>query len=140
MGGSQTHSSLSGAVKDMRKAVSSTIIRNALDLREGTAFQRGRALGRIEKEIQWQVNDAAATTRRNLKDARRSLRRHTTKVEDWSELNEEELIKKLVERKVIKLYNEGADSNDESCIAGFVGVCQHCLNKQATTKVHNINE
>jgi len=140
MGGSQTHSSLSDAAKDMRKSVSSTIIRNALDLREGSAFARGRALGRIEKGLQWQVNDAAATTRRNLKDARRSLRRHTTKAEDWSSLNEDELIKKLVERKVIKLYNGEDDSKNESCTSGFIGVCNHCLNKQASTKVNNNNE
>jgi len=134
--GSQTHSSLSDAVVDMRKSVSSTIIRNALDLREGHAFERGRALGRIEKEIQWQVKDAAATTRRNLKDARRSLRRHTTKAEDWSSSNEEELIKKLVERKVIKLYKEDNEQN-ERCTTSFIGVCKYCLNKEAPTEVNN---
>ena len=138
--GSQTHSSLSDAAKDMRKSVSSTIIRNALDLREGSAFERGRLVGQMERELQWQVKDAAATTRRNLKDARRSLRRHTTKTEDWSSLNQEELIKKLVERKVIKLYKEGEDSKDMSCTVGFIEVCKHCLNKQAPTKENNNNE
>ena len=139
--GSQTHSSLSDAVGDMRKSISSTVIRNALDLREGTAFARGRLVGQMERELQYQVKDAAATTRRNLKDARRSLRRRTTKAEDWKSLNEEELIKKLVERKVIKLYKEGDNEhNHQSCTTGFIGVCQHCLNKQASTKVNDNNE
>lgn len=125
--GSQTHSTLDNALPDMRKAISENIIRNALDLREGSAYERGRMVGRLENDLSWKLADKARRTRENLKDARRSLRRHTTKQEDWSTLPEEELLKKLVERKVITLYEDDkGDGKVESCSDGFVGICKEC--------------
>lgn len=105
--------------------------RNALDLREGSAFERGRLVGRLEKEIAWQAYDAAKKTQDALKDARQRLQRD--KVEDWSGLAEEDLIRKLIARKVITLQGEdeegvneaGAESTKYS--DGFLRVCRHCL-------------
>jgi hypothetical protein len=38
------------------------VVRNALELREGNAFERGRFVGRWEKETEWQARDAARKT------------------------------------------------------------------------------
>mmetsp|Transcript_16501 Transcript_16501/g.35660 ORF Transcript_16501/g.35660 Transcript_16501/m.35660 type:complete len:642 (+) Transcript_16501:171-2096(+) len=136
--GSQTHSTLSDALVDMRKTISDNVIRNALDLREGSAFERGKLVGQLEKEIAWQAYDAASKTRDALMDARRRLR--WDKVEDdWSQLSEEDLMRKLIERKVVTLQYEGgagmSDVGAESegkprsvkCSDGFLGVCRQCL-------------
>lgn len=131
--GSQTHSTLSDAVFDMRKVIADNVIRTALDLREGSAFERGRLVGQLEKEMAWQAHDAARKTREALMDARQRLR--MDKVEDWCELSEEELLKKLIERKVITLPEE--DGEDEWHLRqtteyseGLLGLCRQCLETQ----------
>ena len=132
--GSQTHSTLSDAIVDMRKVVSENVIRNALDLREGSAFERGRMVGQLETEMAWQARDAARKTRESLKDARRSLKGRSTKVEDWSTLSEDDLLKKLAERNVIKLYigeedrsTKGVESFSDSLLA----LCKNCLERDS---------
>ena len=67
-------------------------------------------------------------------DARRRLR--MADIEDWSELPEEALLKKLIERKVISQYDgeediveevgAGFDGHQQSmkCSNGFLGVCR----------------
>lgn len=83
--GSQTHSTLSDALVDLKRAVSNNIIRNAFDLREGTAFERGRLVGQLEKELAWQAYDASRKTRESLMELRRKLL--CAKIPDWSTLN-----------------------------------------------------
>ena len=60
--GGTTHKTLPDAIVDLRHAVSDNIVRNALELREGSAFERGRILGRWEKEVAWQAWDAGRKT------------------------------------------------------------------------------
>jgi len=134
--GSQTHSTLSDALVDMRKTISDNIIQNALDLREGSAFERGRFVGQLEKEMAWQAYDAARKTRDALIDARRRLR--MDKVEDWGGLTEDQLLKKLVERQVVVtgMKDVGAESEGKSrqsvkCSEGFIGLCRHCLETES---------
>ncbi|KAL3763721.1 hypothetical protein ACHAW5_008467 [Stephanodiscus triporus] len=123
--GCQTHPTLADALSDLKKTVSDNIIRNALDLREGTAFERGRLVGRLEKEMAWQAHDAARKTREGLTDARRRLM--NSKVADWSELTEEDLLRKLVGRKVIALQRDGKPGRSPKCSDGLVGLCRRCF-------------
>jgi len=130
--GSQTHSNLSEAIVDMRKTVSNNIIQNALELREGSAFERGRFVGQLEKEMAWQAYDAARKTREALMDARSKLQRERKMVvEDWGELNEEQLLEKLVERKVVVAVgeegSEGSEEHSVKCTEAFTEVCRQCL-------------
>eukprot|EP00584_Thalassiosira_punctigera_P019548 CAMPEP_0172558848 /NCGR_PEP_ID=MMETSP1067-20121228/81230_1 /TAXON_ID=265564 ORGANISM="Thalassiosira punctigera, Strain Tpunct2005C2" /NCGR_SAMPLE_ID=MMETSP1067 /ASSEMBLY_ACC=CAM_ASM_000444 /LENGTH=666 /DNA_ID=CAMNT_0013348301 /DNA_START=5 /DNA_END=2008 /DNA_ORIENTATION=+ len=137
--GSQTHPTLSDAIVDLRKTVSDNVIRNALALREGSAFERGRFVGQLEKEMAWQAYDAARKTREALMDARRRLR--LDKVEDWGELTEEQLMKKLIERRVITLQDddeasaagtgsEGKLKQPVKCSEAFTSICCNCLETQ----------
>ncbi|KAL7548457.1 hypothetical protein ACHAWF_011737 [Thalassiosira exigua] len=140
--GSQTHAALSDALIDMRKAVSENVIRHALDLREGSAFERGRLVGQLEKEMAWQAYDAARKTREALVDARKRLRRDDdNKQEDWSEQHEHELLKKLTERKVVAMTDEEIkDGTDKSgvksrhslkCSEAFLLICRRCVEKES---------
>jgi len=76
----------------------------------------------------WQAYDAARKTREALTDARKRLRREK-QVEDWSDLTEAELMRKLIERKVIILEGEegGQNENVSQYTDGFLSVCRHCL-------------
>jgi hypothetical protein len=120
--GSQTHSTLSDALVDLKRAVSDNIIRNAFDLREGTAFERGRLVGQLEKELAWQAYDASRKTRESLMEVRRKLM--SSKIPDWSGLNEDDILKRLIERKVITVESE---SKSLKFSDGFVEVCRKCI-------------
>lgn len=129
----------------MRKAISDNIIHNALDLREGSAFERGRLIGQLEKEIAWQAYDAARKTREALTNARKRLRRD--KVEDWCDLSEDELLRKLIERKVVTLQEGCKDSIDVDgipkqtfqCSDEFLEICKCCHNSRKVAQATNEN-
>jgi len=127
--GSQTHSTLSDALVDLKRAVSDNIIRNAFDLREGTAFERGRLVGQLEKELAWQAYDASRKTRESLMEVRRKL--SSAKIPDWSTLKEDDILKRLIERKVITVESE---SNSLKFTDGFVEVCRKCIASNSQTK------
>ena len=61
--------------------------------------------------------------------ARQRLKRD--KIEDWHELSEDDLLRKLIERKVI---NEGESEDGavrQPFTKSFVGVCRNCLDTQS---------
>ena len=57
-----SYSSLDEVLVDLRKTVTDNVVSGALELREGNAFERGRLVGRFEKEIEWQARDAGRKT------------------------------------------------------------------------------
>jgi hypothetical protein len=59
---SSFYSTLDEALVDLRRTVTDNIVSSALELREGNAFERGRFVGRWEKEIEWQAKDAGRKT------------------------------------------------------------------------------
>ena len=79
--------------------------------------------------------DAARKTRNGLVDARRRLRRDLA---DWSELSEEDLLRQLINRKVVTLESTekldgenhvGTESMEKAeqsfkCSDGLIGLCQ----------------
>ncbi len=114
-------------------------IRNALDLREGSAFERGKFIGRLEKETAWQAYHTAWKTRESLMNARRSLKFDSKeKIEDWSTLSDEDILKKLIERRVVVVQETGdnAESKESTqsmkCSEGFLAVCRRCIQKEST--------
>ena len=131
--GSQTHSTLSEAVVDIRRSVTDNVVSHCLDIREGSAFERGRLVGQFEKELAWQASEAARKTREAWKSARRRLERD--KIEDWSEMDDEELRQKLIERKLLTLGDNDDDqsnSNVQSTTSTkqLLEICRKCLEKE----------
>lgn len=131
--GSQTHSTLSEAVVDIRRSVTDNVVSHCLDIREGSAFERGRLVGQFEKELAWQASEAARKTREAWKSARRRLERD--KIEDWSDLDDDELRQKLIERKVLTLGNNDDDQGDSyaqsiTSTKQLLEICRKCLEKE----------
>lgn len=135
--GSQTHSTLPEAVVDIRRSVTDNVVSHCLDIREGSAFERGRLVGQFEKELSWQARDAARKTREYWKSARRRLERD--KCEDWSELNDEELWQKLIERKVLTLKNNDGENENHhdyphlqavTSTKELLEICRKCLEEE----------
>jgi len=132
--GSQTHSTLSEAVVDIRRSVTDNVVSHCLDIREGSAFERGRLVGQFEKELAWQASEAARKTREAWKSARRRLERD--KCEDWSELGDDELRQKLIERKVLALGNDDDNDEDHSHVQSITStkqlleICRKCLEEE----------
>ena len=112
-----SYSSLDEALADLRKTVTNNVISNALKLREGSAFERGRLVGRWEKELEWQVRDAGRKTRQTWLDAKQRWKRE--RMEDWSELNEMDLRVKFAEKKVLNGEDDYSD--------GLRNVCKSCV-------------
>jgi len=137
--GGNTHTDLESAVEDMRKTIKTRIVVKALNIKEGSAFERGRLLGKIETETKWQAKDAARATRQRLMELREKMKRKNQ--DDWSDFSDEELMDKLADRKVIgveKHSTGGTNSKDDgsSSVAvtnvvevrdNMMKVCHECL-------------
>ncbi len=86
----------------------------------------------------WQAHDAARKARESLLEARRRLM-SAKKLEaaDWSDLTEEDLLRRLVERKIITLLQHEAESGEREpggsmkCSSAFVGLCRRCLGTES---------
>lgn len=63
---SASYSTLDDALVDLRRTVTDHVVSGALDIREGNAFERGRFVGRWEKELEWQARDAGRKTSKRL--------------------------------------------------------------------------
>ena len=50
---------------------------------------------------------------------------------DWSDLIEEDLLRKLIERNVITLSDEWKPGRSMRCSDGFVGLCRRCLGAES---------
>ncbi len=90
-------------------------------------------VGRLEKDMAWQAHDAARKARDSLMDARRRLMSaKKDETADWSDLIEEDLLRKLIERKVITLLSdERKPGRSMRCSDGFVGLCRRCLGAES---------
>jgi hypothetical protein len=86
-------------------------------------FERGRLVGQIETDTKWQFKDAGRRTRQAVKDAAARLQRERD--HDWSNLDSEELIQRLVERNVITL--EGGKLMDKTSLDAFADLCKRFL-------------
>lgn len=103
--GGNTHSDLESAAKDIRATIKARIVANALAIKEGKMFERGRMLGRIEAGAKWQAKDMGRRTRQAFEDAANQLRKK--KGDDWSNLDGKELMKQLEEKNVIRVEHRG---------------------------------
>jgi hypothetical protein len=91
-------------------------------------FERGRLIGQLEMETKWQFKDAGRRTRQAVKDAAARLQRERD--HDWSNLDSEELIQRLVERNVITI--EGGKLLDKTNLDAFTDLCRRFLNEYQT--------
>ena len=58
----RSFSTLDEAIVDLSRTVSDNIVSSAIELRQGNAFERGRLIGRWEKELEWQAKDTGRKT------------------------------------------------------------------------------
>jgi hypothetical protein len=93
-------------------------------------FERGRILGKMETDAKWQLKDAGRRTRQAVKDA--AARLQNERDEDWSNFNSKDLLKKLVEKKVISV--NGDNLVDESMTEAFGELCKEFLLKKTLQK------
>lgn len=129
--GGNTHADLADAVRDMRKTVKARVIVSALNIKEGSMFERGRLLGQLETEAKWRAKDAGKKTQKVIKDTQEKLWRE--REDDWSKLSSEELKKRLIEKKVIAIEKRGKDETKKDAedgdvfVDGLVELCARCL-------------
>mmetsp|Transcript_21247 Transcript_21247/g.45853 ORF Transcript_21247/g.45853 Transcript_21247/m.45853 type:complete len:430 (-) Transcript_21247:3257-4546(-) len=131
--GGNTHSDLESAADDIRRAIKARVVVNALNIKEGSMYQRGRLVGQLETEARWLRKDMGRRTRQAVRDAQSRLRKE--RESDWSKLDEDDLADKLVERQVIKVSEERirdksphsenkGHQNIESLSDGFIALCR----------------
>ena len=101
--GGNTHSDLKSAAEDLRRTLKARIVADALTIKEGKMFERGRLVGRMEAEGKWRVRDVGRRTREALQVASARVRKE--RGEDWSKLSSEELMQRLVDKKVVTVVN-----------------------------------
>jgi len=86
-------------------------------------FERGRMLGKLESETKWQLKDASRRTREAVQAAAARLQKERD--ENWSELDSKELLKRLLERKVLRI--EGGQLKDAGTEEAFGELCRQYL-------------
>lgn len=121
--GGNTNKDLESAARDIRKTIKARIVSNALTIKEGSMFERGRMLGKLETEAKWQLKDASRRTRQAVTDAAARLQKERD--ENWKNLEKKELLKKLVEKKIVSI--EGTGLLDASTTQAFEELCKEYL-------------
>lgn len=121
--GGNTNKDIESAAKDIRKRIKARIVSNALTIKEGSMFERGRILGKLETEAKWQLKDAGRRTRQAVTDAKARLQKERD--EDWSGLGGKELMQKLVEKKLVSIH--GSRLVDTSVSKAFGELCKEYM-------------
>jgi hypothetical protein len=145
--GGNTHAGLEEAVRDMRSTIKARIVRNALLIKEGSLFERGRLLGKLETETKWQIKDATRRSKEALILARQQLK--TDQENDWSHLSAEDLKQQLQDHKVLVMEEPPTNLNslDENqhpqpqikqCRTELIQLCHECI--EAATREANNNK
>lgn len=98
-----------------------------MKIKEGSMFERGRIIGKMETEARWQLKDAGRRTREAVKDAAARLRKE--REEDWSKLSNKELVERLVEKKVISISGSGIIDNTTT--EAFGELCRRFLDQNS---------
>lgn len=124
--GGNTNKDLESAARDIRKTIKHRIVSNALTIKEGSMFERGRILGTLETEAKWQLKDAGRRTRQAVKDAAERLQKE--RKDDWSNLESKDLLEKLAEKKLISI--RGGAIMDNSRAQVFGEICKAIVSRK----------
>jgi len=137
--GGNTHADVESAARDMRKAIKAQIVTNALTVKEGSMFERGRLFGRLQTEAKWRGKDVGRKTRRALQLARDRLRKD--QYYDLSNISSEELVERLIQRKVIALRkNDVKREEDVHLTSEFMEICKRFLKKEKGENLSKVLE
>lgn len=123
--GHNTHSDIALASRDLRKTVKTNVVQNALKIKEGSSFERGRSLGRMETQLSYKIRDATNKTKKAFLEAKKSL-----EGDDWSCLDEKSLKNELLKRRVISTERKNDESNDDEiyeCSDNMMKICMKCV-------------
>ena len=103
--GGNTHPDDLGLVlKDVQAAVKRQIVTRSLQHAAGTAFTRGRYLGRLESDTAWQAKEALRKSKEFSNRALDAFRKQQET--DWSGLSEEELEKRLAYHGLLRTLGD----------------------------------
>jgi hypothetical protein len=108
--GANTHpDDLGEVLRDVQKTVKRRIVTRSLQHAAGTAFQRGRFVGRLETNAMWQSSEVV---RRSKEVSARALDAfHQQQQTDWSSLSESDLEKRMVFHGLLhRVEDEGESS------------------------------
>jgi hypothetical protein len=135
--GGNTHNDLGDVLRDLRKTVKSRIVAASLQQAVGTAFQRGRWVGKLESDTKWQTVEAIRKTKDTVQKTKETIRSATgaRKVKeemDWRQLDEIALEKELARRGVIQ--REKKTRQDEApgrtYTGGMIALAKRCVTDQ----------
>ena len=134
--GGNTHTDLGDVLRELRKTVKSRIVSASLQQAVGTAFQRGRWLGKLQADTKWQTTERTRKAKEAVLKTKERLRRaskgHKKKEEiDWRQLDEIALEEKLAGRGVIhREKGQKNESMERTYTSGMVALAQRCVTDQ----------
>jgi len=108
---------LESAARSMRNEVKKKMIMNALWLKEGSTFERGRRIGRTETELKYAIKNTVSSTKSLVKSI-------NILNKSWKNLSKDELKSELRKHGVCE-FDEGNNSDQgPKCIETFVEICR----------------
>eukprot|EP00977_Amphora_coffeiformis_P000557 scaffold132_cov170-Amphora_coffeaeformis.AAC.36 len=131
--GGNTHPDDLGLVlKDVQAAVKRQIVTRTLHHAAGTAFARGRMLGRLESDATWQAKE---TVRKSKEFSNRALDAFRKQQEtDWSSLSEEELEKRLAYHGLLRtLSDHDGEKTRKEITEALSKIVNRCDDAQSST-------
>ena len=138
--GGNTHPDDLGLVlKDVQTAVKRQIVTRALHHAAGTAFARGRMLGRLESDTAWQAKE---TVRKSKEFSSRALDAFRKQQEtDWSSLSEEELEKRLAYHGLLRsLDSQDGETTRKELTEALSKIVNRYDNAQISSTVDSAEE
>eukprot|EP00816_Leptocylindrus_hargravesii_P002980 CAMPEP_0196818128 /NCGR_PEP_ID=MMETSP1362-20130617/64106_1 /TAXON_ID=163516 /ORGANISM="Leptocylindrus danicus, Strain CCMP1856" /LENGTH=531 /DNA_ID=CAMNT_0042196083 /DNA_START=69 /DNA_END=1664 /DNA_ORIENTATION=- len=96
---------LEAAAVSLRKEIKAKIVANALRIKEGTTFERGRYVGRTEAELKHTAKEAVNTAKRLASQLKR---------DSWKKMSKDELRLELIRRGVCNEISSTTSNEKES--------------------------
>lgn len=125
---------LETAAASLRKEIKAKIVARALQIKEGTTFERGRCVGRTEAEIKHTAKEAANAVKRLASRLKR---------DSWKNLSEDELRLELIRRGVCseidstkrnsKELEAARGAKEMACTGAMVDLCRRIMIQSDTT-------
>mmetsp|Transcript_10547 Transcript_10547/g.16210 ORF Transcript_10547/g.16210 Transcript_10547/m.16210 type:complete len:667 (+) Transcript_10547:232-2232(+) len=102
--GGSTHEDLADALRDLRRTIKGRIVSRVVQDQDSGAFSRGKLVGQLQTETQWQAREAKRKTQQAIREATEKYK--LQKKNDWSNLDMDALREKLVEHKLIVMMKK----------------------------------
>lgn len=130
-------------MRDVQKTVKSEIVTRSLQHSAGTAFARGRYIGKLESDAAWKAKEVIRKSKEATNQFVDAFRKQQEI--DWSGLGEEELEKRLEFHGLVrKIDDDGSEGPSKkelakalSSIAVRYGSTQNSVDEDSSTDAKN---